>query len=277
MLKLFSTNIFLTVFFKKSKRFLHFLFFPLPAIYLVGRTTQESLSWRTWDCSEKETRGTPCFSTWTFSSLSHGNSSGHAAQCQHPTSTLLSHTFNQEGLWLPDKSNLTLAIGQTVLGRSASSFPWLPSPNPDVPFDLAVVYWRFPERGWITRGPKTCGVVKRNSWPRKRNIHPDTDIIYTLSGYHFSCSTWNHPLSHTIVCVPWPSSCQPLKINHLSVAVTEFVSRFVDKTRIQHVSMGATKGFEQKHSDSSQQSETVMCMAHFYSLISKMVCVTEMW
>lgn len=54
VLKVFSTNIYLTAFFKKNK---NFYFSPLPAKYLVGKISQESLSGRTWDCSEKETRG----------------------------------------------------------------------------------------------------------------------------------------------------------------------------------------------------------------------------
>lgn len=142
----------LRLYFQKRKKNNPFFFHCLPYILWVGLVRSpcldifetDSVVFPSMDLQSTSTRQL----VWTC--------------CPVPTSNLnppftlpLCNAVSQEELQPPDKRNPTLAVGQAALGRSASSS--LPPPPPpltrDAPFDVAVVYWRFPERGWITGGP----------------------------------------------------------------------------------------------------------------------------
>lgn len=129
--------------------------------------------------------------------------------------------MNQDGRLI--RGTQRFAVGQTELGLSASSSYRLPLP----PNFMLLLMWRWypgdSQRGdGSPEGLKHVGLLKETAGQAKETY------TLTLISYTHSRATISHaPLGLASlvtppVCVPWPSSCQPLKINHPGVAVTEF-------------------------------------------------------
>lgn len=114
--KYFCDNVWGCIFKKEKKK--NNPFFPLPAIYLVGGISQESLFGHIWDRLSVSQRG-PSVHFHTATGLDLLPSANVQPQPSLHSPSL--HAVSQEELQPPDKRNPTLAVGQAALGRSASS------------------------------------------------------------------------------------------------------------------------------------------------------------
>lgn len=181
------------MYFQKCINFSFFFLFSncLSYISWVGLVRSSCLDVFETECSEKETRGLlvsrhrPPFHFHTTNCLDLLPSANVP-----PQSSLRSpspHTVNQKGLFPSDKRNPTLAIGQTVLGRSALSSP--PTPPPPIPMLLLIWQWYTgdSQRGdGSPQGPKHVGLLRETAGQAKETY------TLTLISYTHSRATISH-------------------------------------------------------------------------------------